>query len=67
MDSELVRRQALCELLSEPDPPDLHRGYVRVLEGKPDRHAQVPILAARFVQARLLEIQERVPVGDECY
>lgn len=65
MDADLVRRQALCELLAVPDPPDLHRGFVRRLEGKPDRHAQLPLLASKFVQARLLEIQERVPIGDE--
>ncbi|MGE3957746.1 MAG: hypothetical protein AB7H96_13585 [Vicinamibacterales bacterium] len=65
MDADLVRRQALYELLAAPDPPDLHRGYVRVLEGKPDRHAQLPLLAAKFVQARLLEIRERAPLGDE--
>ena len=40
MDADIIRRQALYELLAEPDPPDLHRGYVRRLEGKPDRHAQ---------------------------
>ncbi len=65
MDSDLVRRQALYELLAEPDPPDLHRGFVRRLEGKPDRHAQVPLLAAKFVQARLLEIQESAPLVDD--
>lgn len=65
MDYDLVRRQALYELLAYPDPPDLHRGFVRRLEGKPDRHAQLPLLAAKFVQARLLEIRERAPLQDE--
>ena len=65
MDTDLVRRQALYELLAEPDPPDLHRGYVRRLEGKPDRHAQLPLLAAKFVQARLHEIRERAPLSEE--
>src|SRR4051812_12557539 len=65
MDSDLARRQAIYELLAEPDPPDLHRGYVRRLDGKPDRHAQLPLLAAKFVQARLLEIRERAPLQDE--
>ncbi len=65
MDSNLVRRQALYELLATPDPPDLHRGFVRRLDGKPDRHAQLPMLAARFVQARLLEIRERAPLSDD--
>lgn len=31
------RLEALLELLEEPDPPDLHRGHVRRLEGKPER------------------------------
>jgi len=65
MDDDLVRRQALYELLAVPDPPDLHRGFVRRLEGKPDRHAQLPLLAANFVQARLLEIQERAPLQND--
>src|SRR3954464_1322712 len=67
MDADLVRRQALYELLAEPDPPDLHRGYVRRLDGKPDRHAQLPLLAAKFVQARLLEIRERAPLSEEAH
>jgi hypothetical protein len=65
MDSDLARRQAIYDLLAEPDPPDLHRGFVRRLDGKPDRHAQLPLLAAKFVQARLLEIRERAPLHDE--
>lgn len=65
MDADLIRRQALYELLAVPDPPELHRGYVRRLEGKPDRHAQLPMLAAKFVQARLLEIRERAPLTDD--
>jgi len=65
MDSDLARRQAIYDLLAEPDPPDLHRGFVRRLEGKPDRHAQLPLLAAKFVQARLLEIRERAPLHEE--
>jgi hypothetical protein len=65
MDPDLVRRQAIYDLLAEPDPPDLHRGFVRRLDGKPDRHAQLPLLAAKFVQARLLEIREQAPILDE--
>jgi hypothetical protein len=65
MDSDLIRRQALYELMAVPDPPDLRRGFIRVLDGKPDRHAQLPLLAAKFVQARLLEIRERVPIAEE--
>jgi len=51
---------ALCELLTTPDPPDLHRGHVARLEGKPDRHQIVPRLAAAFVQSKLLEMRESV-------
>ncbi|MGE0449876.1 MAG: hypothetical protein AB7Q29_09875 [Vicinamibacterales bacterium] len=65
MVSDLARRQALYELLAEPDPPDLHRGFVRRLEGKPDRHAQLPLLAATFVQARLLDIRDEAPAPDD--
>jgi hypothetical protein len=65
MNSDLVRRQALYELLAEPDPPELHRGFVLRLEGKPDRHAQLPRLAATFVQARLLEVCEFRPVQEQ--
>jgi hypothetical protein len=54
---------ALCELLTTPDPPDLHRGHVPRLEGKPDRHQIVPRLAAAFVQSKLLEMRERIFPG----
>jgi hypothetical protein len=59
MDSDIARRQALYELLTTPDPPDLHRGFVLRLEGKPDRHQLLQHLAAAFVRSKLLEIQER--------
>jgi hypothetical protein len=52
------RRQALIELLSRPDPPDLHRGHRRIFEGRSDRHHLLPYLASAFVQARLLELRE---------
>jgi hypothetical protein len=56
-DSE--RRLAIVELLAQPDPPELRRGYRVRLEGKSDRYDQVPMLSAAFVQAKLLELQER--------
>jgi hypothetical protein len=57
--SDIARRQALYELLTTPDPPDLHRGFVLRLEGKPDRHQLLEQLAAAFVRAKLTEIQAR--------
>lgn len=57
--TDIARRQALCELLMTPDPPDLHRGFVMKLEGKPDRHQLLQHLAAAYVRAKLLEIQTR--------
>jgi hypothetical protein len=58
VESNIARRLALYELLTTPDPPDLHRGHVQTLEGKPDRHQLVPRLAAAFVQAKLLEMRQ---------
>jgi hypothetical protein len=64
MESSITRRLALYELLEKPDPPDLHRGSIMRFEGKPDRHAQLPRLAAAFVRAKMLEIQLRgKPLG----
>ncbi len=59
MDSNMTRRVALYELLAKPDPPELHRGHVPLSEGKPDRHAWVPVLAEAFVRTKLIEIRER--------
>jgi len=59
MQTDIERRQALCELLSLPDSPDLHRGHRRMLEGRPDRHQLVPQLTSAFIQAKLLELRER--------
>jgi len=59
MESDIERRQAIYELMAQPDPPDLRRGFVKRLEGKPDRHELVPHLAAMFVQSKLLELRER--------
>ena len=64
-DSE--RRLAIVELLALPDPPELRRGYRLRLDGKGDRYDQVPMLSAAFVQAKLLELQERraETIGEE--
>ena len=59
MESDITRRVALHQLLAQPDPPDLHRGNVARLEGKPDRHEQLPQLAAAFVRAKLQELHLR--------
>ena len=59
MDSDITRRLALFELLAKPDPPDLHRGFVARLEGKPDRHELLPLLAAAFAEQKLMEIRRR--------
>ncbi len=59
MDSDINRRVALYELLAMPDPPDLHRGNVPRLEGKPDRHELLPALAAAFARGKLLEFRQR--------
>jgi hypothetical protein len=56
---DIERRQAIVELLSMPDSPDLHRSHRLTVEGRPDRHQLVPQLAAAFVQARLLDLRER--------
>lgn len=53
------RQQAIVDLLSLPDPPDLRRSHRLTVEGSPDRHQLLPALAAVFVQARMLELQER--------
>ena len=57
MCSELERRQAIIDLLSIPDSPDLHRGHRLTLEGRKDRYHLVPNLAAAFVQSKLLEMR----------
>jgi hypothetical protein len=54
------RRQALVDLLSRPDSPDLHhRGNRITVEGRSDRYQMLPYLAASFVQAKLTELGER--------
>lgn len=59
MQSDIERRQAICELLSLPDAPDLRRGYRQTIEGTPARYRLVPQLTAAFIQAKLLELDER--------
>jgi hypothetical protein len=59
MEPNSERRQAIVELLSLPDPPDLHRSHRLTVDGSPDRHRLWPSLAAAFVQAKLLELRER--------
>ena len=60
MDSNITRRLALYELLEKPDPPDLHRGHVSRLAGKPDRYDVLPLLAAAFAREKLLELRRRL-------
>jgi hypothetical protein len=59
MQLDLERRQAIIDLLSLPDTPDLHRSHRLTFEGKQDRHQMLPHLAAVFVQAKLLDLRER--------
>ena len=59
MESDITRRVAIYKLLEMPDPPDLHRGHIARLEGKPDRHDQLPVLAAAFARGKLLEFRLR--------
>lgn len=59
MDTNITRRLALYELLEIPDPPGMHRSHVVRLEGKPDRHNQLPMLAAAFVRSKIQELRQR--------
>ena len=60
MELEVERRLAIADLLAQPDPPDLGRRGHRVrVEGKPDRFNLLPVLAAAFVQQKLLSLHER--------
>jgi len=59
MDTDIMRRLALEQLLAIPDPPDLHRGNVARLEGKPERLEILPVLAAAFVRQKLMELRSR--------
>jgi hypothetical protein len=59
MDFDITRRVALYQLLAMPDPPELHRGNTRVMDGKPDRHEILPVLAAAFARGKMLEFRIR--------
>jgi len=61
MDSDIARRLAFHELLAKPDPPELHRGNIIRLEGKPDRYELLATLAAAFVREKLMKLRQRVP------
>jgi hypothetical protein len=53
------RRQALVDLMSLPDTPDLHRGHRLTVEGRADRYQMLTYLTASFVQSKLVELSER--------
>ena len=59
MHSDMERRQAIIDLLSKPDTPDLHRGHRLTLEGRSDRYRLVRDLAMVFVQTKLSEIHDQ--------
>lgn len=59
MDFNIARRSALYQLLEMPDPPEMHRGHLPLLEGKPDRHELLPALAAAFARGKMLEFRLR--------
>ena len=60
LDVDLAKRQALIDLLSLPDTPDIRRGHRLTMEGHPDRFDLLPRLAASFVQQHMLEQEEHV-------
>jgi hypothetical protein len=60
---DFERRQAIAELLAQPDPPELCRGHRLRLEGKAERFSMVQTIAAAYVQTRLLALQERRAEG----
>jgi hypothetical protein len=63
--SDVHRREALCELLSMHDAFDALRGHRLVLEGRPDRHNQLPRLASVYMQAKLNELRDRAALRDD--
>jgi len=62
---DIERRQALCELLTLPDPPHIRRGFIMRFEGKPDRHQLLQHVTAMFVQSKLLAQHERTAVYED--
>jgi hypothetical protein len=63
--SDIHRREALCELLSLRDEFDALRSHRLVLEGRTDRHNQLPRLASVYMQARLNELRDRASLRDD--
>ena len=59
LDSDLQRRQALLQLLSLPDAPELRRGHYLTVEGRADRHQLIHKLANTFIQHYLMDLEER--------
>lgn len=59
MESDMIRRQAIADLLAIPDAPDLRRGHRITVEGSPDRYRQIQYLASVFIQTKLVALQER--------
>jgi hypothetical protein len=59
MAPDMERRRALVELLARPEALDQRRRHRLILEGRPDRHQQLPRLASAYVQAKLLELRDR--------
>jgi len=57
--SDIERRAALTELILKADPLDAVRRHRVVFTGSPDRHTQLPRLAAAYVQAKLVERFDR--------
>ena len=57
--SDIQRREAVCELLSMPDPFDALRRHRLVLEGRPDRYDQIPQITAVYVQTKLSGLRDR--------
>ena len=52
------RQEAICELLARRDPIDEYRRHRHVLDGRPDRHHQIPQLALTYIQGKLLAWRE---------
>ena len=57
--SDIERRAALTELMSKRDPVDEVCRHRLVFDGSPNRHLQLPRLAAAYVQAQLVQRLER--------
>ena len=60
LDVDNERRQALIDLLSRPDTPDLRRGHHQTVEGRADRYRLVHDLAASFVMWHQVQREEHV-------